>query len=398
MKIRIAAWLFLGLTGVLVLSYYLPHFYSLVRPHRDRAPIVFFSPVKEEFLFLRSQGGETVRVDAAGQPLAQEDFEALLPLNFSSQLDKEGRLPATVQGREITAAALREGRFNLRLNPQLFDSPQIRLYPLLESDSGRVRLQMPDDFMRVQTGIEFVDAAENRVDHEKSEIFAKAFKDAGFQMPVGLVGGNPTTLKPYDEGYFLTDAGGSLFHLKQKRGLPLIHKIPDPAEIVHQSNFQAVGIIVQEQETQEFRALLIGDGNRIVFLLGPDYRMAPVDFEDFNPRTMQLFIRGDMLYRILTVVGETHLESVVVDRDFQVVDRYREPRTPPRQQEPGKLATLLFPIQFLWESPHSLYLGWNFEFGEVPAWFLWGIISAVFLVSSWKFARKRKIGFRGKAP
>jgi hypothetical protein len=215
-------------------------------------------------------------------------------------------------------------------------------------------------------------------------------------MPVGLVGGNATTLKPYDEGYFLTDANGELFHLRQLRGLPVLHKIPDPDEIIDQSNFRPVGIIVQEQETREFRALLIGDANRIIFLLGPDYRMAPVDFEEFNPRTMQLFIRGDMLYRIITVVGETHLETVVVDRDFQVVDRYREPRTPPRLQEPGKLASVLFPIQFSWESPHSLYLGWNFEFGKFPAWILWGVISGAVLLVSWKISGNRKIFPRRK--
>jgi hypothetical protein len=373
--VRLITYLFLTVASVLLLLHYLPQLYWLLNPFRHRAPVVFYSAVSEQFLFLRLEDGAMQRRDAHHQPLEREEFEALLPLNFSAQLSREGRMPENILGREITAHALREGRFNLRINPLIFDAPSVPLYPLLEADSGRVRLEAPREFVRMGADVTILDPATNSVLEEKTATFRMAFQAAGFQFPVLLVGTNPTTLKPYDEGFFLLDARQSLFHFQQRRGEPFVEQISDPSDLLHQESFVPLGIFVQEQETREFRCLLVGRDGRLLLVLGPDYKINAVDLESYNPRRDQLAIRGDMLHRIITVTGEDFLEALVVDRQLDPVARYEENFLSRNQQPAAQWAQLLFPFTLDWQSPFSTYLNFYFHPGGWAAALLWTLLA-----------------------
>ncbi|MFQ3578065.1 MAG: DUF4857 domain-containing protein [Verrucomicrobiia bacterium] len=378
---------FLFLSAALLLALYLPQLFWLVVAHRDRAPIPFWSPVDERFLFIRPSAEGSRRTDASGMAISREEFEGKLPLAFQAQLLKEGRMPEVLNGIKLTPAAIREGRLTFKASPRGFDFPSVPLYPLFEAESGRARLALPPDFMRLGRTIEFIDAKTNQVNAEKSKRFRDAFLAEGFKFPVRLVGGNPTTLKPYDEGYYLTDASGFLFHLRMVKDQPRLSRVPDPDGHLNPPGFQPIGIYVQEQESRELRVILIGAQGEVFFVVGESLRITPIPLREYRPHTMTLSIRGDMLSRLFTSTGDGKLEVVATDRALELLAMHEESLPTRDQSTPGRWASAIFPLQWDIESPDSGYLGFHTRWGTATAWIVWLLppaIGAILLLSKRK--------------
>lgn len=389
---KLAARLFLLFTGVLLLAHYLPAGYWLIADQRQRGPTVFYSCIKKDFLLFRSEQGEVRRTDPAGKIYEREEFEQLLPLDNYLQLYKDGRMPKEIDGVAITPEKLRRERVNVRLKPEALDSPSVALTPFLEAESGRVRLDLPGDYMRLGNTIEFIDAKSNRLLAEKSAQFVKAFADAGFAFPVRLVGGNPSTLKPYDEGYFLVDATGGIFHLRQVKGAPVLRRVTDlvaPAEKESWAQLQPRYIHVQEQDNREVRALIVGANHAVHLVVGPDFRLAPLPLQQFDPATMQLTLRGDLLNRLVTVSSATDVEAVALNRNYELVKRYTETLAARRERPAGQLAAALFPFTLELESATSGFLGFHFARGNAVAWGL--NLGWLALLAGWLLVRKRPL-------
>lgn len=368
---KLAARLFLLLTGTLLLAHYLPAGFWLVADKHQRAPTVFYSCLEDRFLLFRSEKGEIKRTDPAGAAYEREDFERLLPLDNFMQLYKDGRMPKEIDGVAITPEKLRRERVNVRLRPVLFDSPSTGLTPLLESQSGRVRLEMPGDMMRLGGGIEFLDVKSNRLLREKSAKYQKAFADAGFAFPARLIGGNPSTLKPYDEGYFLVDAGGSFFQLRQVRGVPELRRLADivqPEEKGRWAQLHPRHLHVQEQDNREVRLVVVGEDGGVHLAIGKDYRLVTLPLKRFDPATMQLTLRGDLLNRLVTVSSDESVEAVVMNREYAFVDRHTETLMPREARPAGRLAAALFPFTLNFESDGSGFLGFHLSWGNKLAW------------------------------
>ena len=225
---KLLARLVLLVVGLLLLGHYLPQGYWLLVAKRwPHGPVVFYSCITKDFLFLRSTNGAMARMDRNGKTYSRAEFETLLPLDNWAQLARDGRMPKSVEGVELSPGKIRYERMSMRIRPDMLDTPEVPLHPLLESESGRVRLETPGDFMRLGNGIAFLSAATNAIETEKSARFAKAFAAARFAFPSTVIAGNPNILKPYDEGYFLVDAAGATFHLLQVRGEPVLRRISE---------------------------------------------------------------------------------------------------------------------------------------------------------------------------
>ena len=108
----------------------------------------------------------------------------------------------------------------------------IGLYPLFESESDRVNLELPPDFFRINNSIEFITASTNDINLEKSKLFNQVFINKGFSFPAKIIAGIPTTRKSIDEGYFIVDNTNKLFHLKMTKGQPYFEYIQTPDNIV----------------------------------------------------------------------------------------------------------------------------------------------------------------------
>jgi hypothetical protein len=387
---KLSARIFLLLTGTLLLAYYLPAGYWLIADGYQRAPIVFYSCVEKGFLFLRSEKGEMRRTDPAGKVYEREDFERLLPLDNYMQLYKDGNMPKEIDGIAITPEKLRRERINVRVRPEMLDSPSTGLTPLLESQSGRVRLEMPEDMTRLGERIEFLDVKANRPIAEKSARFQKAFDEAKFAFPVRLMGGNPSPLKPYDEGYFLVDSAGAFFHLKQVRGEPELRRLADDARPEDKDRWAKLRpryLHVQEQDNREVRFLIFEEDGSVHAVVGKDYRLATIPLKKFDPAKMQFSLRGDLLNRLVAVSSDESVEAVVLDRDYRLVDRYAESLTPRDARPAGRFAAAIFPFVLDLESDNSGYLGFHLAFGSRLAWGI-NLALAFLLVGWWRWSKR----------
>lgn len=389
---KLAARIFLLLSGTLLLAHYLPAGFWLIADKHQRAPMVFYSCIEKRFLLLRSEKGELRRTDPAGAVYEREDFERLLPLDNFMQLYKDGRMPKEIDGVAITPEKLRRERVNVRLRPEALDSPSTGLTPLLESQSGRVRLEMPNDMMRLGSGIEFLDVKANRVLPEKSAKYQKSFADSGFVFPARLIGGNPTTLKPYDEGYFLVDAAGAFFHLRQVRGEPELRRLADivpQGEKGRWAQLRPRHLHVQEQDNREVRLVIVGEDGGVHLVIGKDYHLVTLPLLQFNPGTMHLSLRGDLLNRLVTVHSDDRVEAVAMNREYELVDRYTESLTPREARPSGRMAAAIFPFTLQFESADSGFLGFHLAWGN---WLAWGInLGLLAAVAGWWRFRKRPV-------
>jgi hypothetical protein len=384
-------------TGLLLLAHYLPSGYWLLTDKPKRLPFVFYSCISNEFLLNRYVNGDIQRMDTQGKVYEREEFENLTPLDNYMQLYKDRRMPKEINGVAVTPEKLRRDRINLRVKPAGLDSPGVALYPLFESESGRVRLEMPGDFMRLGGGVQFLDVKSNSVIADKSAKFTAAFQAAGFAFPAQLVGGNPSALKPYDEGYFLADAKGALFQLRQVKGEPEIKRLADLAPVDQRplwSQLKPRYLAVQEQDNHEVRLVIIEQGGKVDLVIGPDYKLVTLPLQKYDPATMTLGLRGDMLNRLVTVNEENSVEAIVFDRDYNEINRFAESQPPRGERPAGRFAAMVFPFTVDFENDNSGYLGLEVTAGDWRA----AALNAVWLVLAVAWLGWRKQALRRRLP
>ena len=81
-----------------------------------------------------------------------------------------------------------------RYTPKRLDAPAPTLWPLLESQSGKVNLAMPEDYFRIEKRMEFIVARTNEINEEKSRLFTEALTAEGFIFPANTEIGHPVKL------------------------------------------------------------------------------------------------------------------------------------------------------------------------------------------------------------
>ncbi|HSQ74077.1 MAG TPA: DUF4857 domain-containing protein, partial [Bacteroidota bacterium] len=309
----------------LVLSWVLPHYFWKAFDISIRPPRVSYSPVQNSFLLLRPEAKSVRYVDPAGKEYTREDYERLLPLANYRQLAASGQMPDSLRGVKLELKTVQLNNLFLRVMPADIGLPQIPLYPLFESQSGRVRLEMPSDFFRIGERMEFLDAATNAVQEGRSQEFTDTLRARGFAFPAEQIAGNPTIRKPFDEGYFVVDANDAVFHIKMVRGRPFCVNTGIPAVPRVRQMF------IMEMGLKEFYGMLIAEDNSVSLISYDSYRLIRLPLARYDAATCALFFGGDLFYRTITVQSDGWLETVVTDRAYAVVDTYKE-SWPPREE------------------------------------------------------------------
>lgn len=226
--------------------------------------------------------------------------------------------------------------------------------------------------------------------NEKSAQFQKAFAAAGFVFPVELIGGNPNTLKPYDEGYYLVDAKGDFFRLRQVRGTP---------ELLHRSGCAggkaAMGATSaalpsragagQPRNPSAHR----GRDNGVHLVVGKEFRLVTLPVEHFDPAQMAFTLRGDLLNRLLVVSSPEYVEAVAMNRNYELVDRYTETLPAKAERSAGRIAASVFPFTLELESATSGFLDFHFVRGDGIAWGL--NLALLAAVVAWWIFRQRPL-------
>ena len=244
----------------------------------------------------------------------------------------------------------------MRVRPNQLDRPQIALYPLFESQSDRVNLEMPTDYFRIVKRMEFIESSTNEINAEKSQLFTEALMEAGFTFPAKKIYGNPTTRKPFDEGYFVVDSGDRLFHLKMVKGKPFIRdtNIPENVKIHH--------MIVNENQLNEFYGLLISESSELMILLTDNYQLITYPFAgNYDYRSDNLVFSTDLFTRTATIRRAGGMYVYAADKDYNLIDIYQENWPSRKESKAGIAAAYIFPYTVSMTNPNSMYVDFYFE-------------------------------------
>ena len=373
---------------VLVASIFIPDFYWKANKHETNRTNVYYSPIKKCFVLVKSDVREINYFDAKGNKLNRDEFEEYVPFVNFRQLMLTGKLPAVIDSISIVPREVNLNNVTLRVNPVMINSRPLQLYPLFESASGRVRLELSADYFRIDKRMEFVTSITNEVNEEKSILFTNALQKEGFSFPSKRIYGNPTTKKPFDEGYFVVDNSNKIFHIKMVKGKPFCKNIGVP------SNLGTVFISVIEYELREFYGMIITDKNEAYFISYDNYKLIKLSVENYNHQENTLQIKGDLFYRILIVNKENGFNAVVTNRDYKVIDKYSESRPGKDSRTAGIISSYIFPFTVSIEKETTPFINFYFNFSDARCLILSFIL---FVVTAFYFRKKnvpvKKIGY-----
>ena len=352
-------WAAMATLTALVLAVAGPRLVDLAFAVEAEPTDLFFSPVSESFVFREHRGGhDFVYGDSTGATFDRRTFETRIPFIYYRNMELWGLLPLELQGERFDATAIRANRQVFELKPrELVDRrPSIAVYPLLEANPGRARLRFPEDVFRFTAdAMEFVNVDTNRVDPELTARFTAALRYAGFAFPARGVFGRPTILKPFDDGWFVVDDTGVVFHLRRVDGAPDIERTPIPTDLPVRH------IKVVENERREIRALLLTEDGRLFAVAYDDYRLIPLPSAGYAPDRMAYKLLMNPLYATAVYADAHATKAVAMTRDFDPIAAYTRPAPATDGGAVSTFTAVAFPWTLSLDDANGPYLAWRVQ-------------------------------------
>ncbi|TAJ13289.1 DUF4857 domain-containing protein [Marinilabiliaceae bacterium JC017] len=369
--------------ATVILSWGIPSLYGLMTEKSVHYPFTYYSSILHQFCSMELTGDSLVYKDESGHHYTETEFDSLLPMFYYRQLLTDGRMPDSINGTPVNGKIIQQNTFFFRYNPSDVKKPGIKLFPLYESMSGRVDLDMPGDVFRLDSVITFIDPETNTVNTSKSNLFTKTLKAKGYQGPAKHIAGTPTTRKAYDEGYFIIDNNNKVFHMKMVNGKPFIRNTNLPARLIPRI------IITTEYPNREFYGFLI-DTNNKVYTIGTDnYTLKPVPTGLFNADKDRLMIMGNMFFWNVEVTNAqgNHLFAInTKTRDVESETSMKRPFPPA-----DEMILSYTPFTLSFTSMSDDFIKPRFTPGHLSALFTCLIMALIYFGISLKRKTKDKI-------
>lgn len=367
---------------IISLSIILPWMYWLTFEKPIPKPFVMYSCVDDSFMISGTdENGVYRRMNDKGDEFTREEFEQKLPLLNFRQLMISKTLPDTIKGVEMDPHLVNGARSTFKFKPRYMKSPKPGLYPMIESESGRASLSMPEDYFRINSRFEFIIADGNKIDEQKTELFTKAVKEHGFEFPAKMIEGLPTTRKSCDEGYFVVDAVDQVFHVKMIKGQPYVKQVVVPKGL----SFKYIACV--DFKNKSYYCYLIGSDNKIFIITQDDYDLVRLPVDGFNPDNQELMIYGDLFNYNVVTLAEDFMKVTVLDDNMNKVDEYLKTWTKRSLTPEGKSFSYLFPAEINQTDKYNSYI--NFYFHPTKG-FNWIILHIILLLTQFFIVFKRK--------
>jgi hypothetical protein len=369
---------------VFVASIFIPKYYWLKFEKNIRRPMVYYSPVSHEFLISKMVDKELFYLDRKGNRYDRDQFEKLTPLMNYRQLVSVGKLPDSLNGVALNIETIRLNNIMMRITTDEIDVKPIPLFPMFESRSGRVRLEIPDDYFRISDRFEFVDCQTNSVIQDKSNLFTEALSKVNFSFPATRIAGNPTNKKPFDEGYFVVDSKNKLFHIKMVKGKPFCKYAnnPDSLEIVYMN--------ISEMPLREYYGYLFTKQGEVYLISYDNYKLIRLPLDNFDMQKENFSFMGDQFYRTISLTSAKSVRSVVTDKNYKVIDRYEETWPGNYELPAGAVAATIFPFTLKLGDASSSFSNFYFKFSGLHS----VLISLILTILTYFILRIRKISFK----
>ncbi|MCW7753782.1 DUF4857 domain-containing protein [Desulfobotulus sp. H1] len=372
----------LCLSALLVMASVLPRMFDLAFRQATPVPFVLFSPVDNLFFMSGTLAdGQRIYRDETGREYDRKTFMAKTPLFWFRDVFAWGMMPRLIEDVPITRKTVEEGSQIFRYRPGDLPSVSIPLWPLLESASDFSNLRLPETMFWNDGALVFENGITRKRDESMTRKVGQSLSDAGFSFPVQAVWGNPTTRKSHDDGYFLKDGKGRLFHLQQIKGEP----------VCLDTGVSGIGairyLVVSEDERRELYGYFITDDGRFHLLMQEDYRVISPDLMSFDPETMGLLFMADMLGRTVVYGNAEQWYALRLSLDYDILHSYGEKVAPALSPSIRFFKTTLFPFIFQTKAEYGKGAALSIQFSGLAAMYGTLFFSSLFLA-----IRKRVTG------
>lgn len=342
------------LVTIAALAWFLPDlFRRATQPERVRVSAYYSAPAGQ-FLTRTDTFDKSEYRDESGRIQTVEQHRRLLPFLYFADLAKHGQFPAEVGGKAVTPEAARRDMQVLQLNPRDWNTAQLNIHTLFESSPWSARLALPEDMFRVEpAGLTFIRTADGTIDTDKSKRFTKAMHEAGVLWPLRGIGGNPSPLKEFDEGYLLVDAASTVFQLK------MVHGEPDCRNTRLSIPGHVRAVAVDEHARREFYGAVVTDES--VFLVTYADTLLHLPLDGFHADNSMAVLRTDPLNRTIASADmrdriKNPLRLVAMGTDYQPVRRFDLPLPDGHRSYAVQMQTLasaLFPFSIIQSVPED---------------------------------------------
>ena len=361
--------------AIVAMSYALPSGFDKVFGQKTGNPLLFFSPPLKQFIYRESLGGHRFNyMNEEGTSYDRSDFELQLPFLYYKNLEKKNLLPVIIDNQSFDKQSIKDGKQGLEIKSRHLDGhhPQIELYPLFNNNPEVGIMPFPEDVFRfTDEAMEFINADFNAIDTKLTESFTSELNKEGFVFPATVIGGKTTNLKPFDEGFFVRDSAGQVFHIKRILDKPQIIKTPiDPS-------LDILDIFISENRRKEFYGTIITKQGGVHLISYDNYRLISLPVEKYQPSHMDFKLLINPLYKTAVSSGANMVYGTAMDSAYQSLRTYELARHNPTPSLVLVSRDLLFPFQLKFDSPYRGQADLRLDFGGY--WSLAGILLALSL-------------------
>lgn len=264
----------MGILTIITALCIIPKVYNYFAAKPESIRTVFYSNIIKDFITTSKTDKSSLLTikDSQGNIYTMHEYDSILPTLWVKHLAANNRFPDSINGIPVTAKEVLDGNFVFQSKSQNINCPKIELYQLLESQSERFDIKLPNDVFRInKRGIEFIIKSSNGINTIKSQQYTATLISDGFIFPYKAIAGNASTKKNYDNGFFIADRDGKLFHLKQYMSTPYIREITFP------ENKKVKNVYVTEFKDNKILGFAIDTENNLYTVENPDYKVTKVD-------------------------------------------------------------------------------------------------------------------------
>ncbi len=332
-----------------VLAWAIPAIVKVATSTSDRYPFVYYSSLQQDFLIRENIKGKLVHSDMEGNTYTREQFDSLTPLLSYRQLMLTGSMPDSILGVAVEPRLLMSKSVIWKYSPRDIHRPNIGLYLMYESMSGRTTLDAPTDVFRLSHKIEFIDKLTNTVNADKSQLFQQRMEDEGFTFPATGVWGNLSARKPYDEGYFVLDREGQLFHIKMVNGRPYVRNTK-AGENINIAYFD-----ILEVADKSIYGFIVSRDGALYTLNADGYSTSKFDIPNINIDKDGIMLMGNLFYKMLNVTTPDSCTYYVLDA--QSLQQHDHPYTvKARYNQWETVCSWFFPVSITLGNKYTDYV------------------------------------------
>lgn len=296
---------------VLILAFFIPSILDFVLPKSYKSYHIDFSPVFDKFVLSSYQARPKKReyfIIKDQKNLSEDEYMASLPFDFYSVLIKNDNFPSEFDYFASDIALIRQNSqyFGLQYKNNL--KSQTPLFALLESNPKNLKLQIPSHLIDISDDFVFINTATNEIDKDLSDKFKNALLDSGAKFGIKQFYSNPNLLKSFDEGAFVVDKDGQIFHILLKNGEPIVKN----TQIICNN---VVNIAVSEHFRKEFYGALIC-GDELSLISYDNYRQIALGKYSWDKQNLRLKI--DPLFKTLSLKSENQINLITYNPDFSI--------------------------------------------------------------------------------